>query len=230
MRILLIEDDAVIGERIQAGLTRAGSVVDWATDGESGLQLARAGTYALIILDLMLPRRDGWSICEALRLRRDNVPILMLTARDSVDDRIRGLDAGADDYLPKPFDFRELQARVRALLRRDSAHKTQVIRIGDLEIDTAARSVRRGGAEIRLTPHEYALLEALARNEGRTLSRELILERVWGDDESFSNTVSFHVACLRKKIDAGWERKLIHTVHGVGYVLRAPGDSPEAPR
>ena len=222
MRILLVEDDEVIAERIKAGLERARFTVDVAFDGETGLQMARDGPYALLILDLMLPRRDGWSVCEALRLRRNPVPILMLTARGAVEDRIRGLNTGADDYLPKPFDFNELLARVRALLRRDQIHKSRVIQIADLEIDPAARQVRRGGQEIVLTPREFALLEALARNEGRALTRDYILERVWGNDESYSNTVSFHVASLRKKIDAEHAVKLIQTVHGIGYALRGP--------
>jgi len=222
MRILLIEDDEVIAERIKAGLERARFTVDVAFDGETGLQMARDGPYALLILDLMLPRRDGWSVCEALRLRRNPLPILMLTARGGVEERVRGLNTGADDYLPKPFDFNELLARVRALLRRDQIHKSRVIQIADLEIDPAARLVRRGGQEIVLTPREFALLEALARNEGRALTRDYILERVWGNDESYSNTVSFHVASLRKKIDAEHAVKLIQTVHGIGYALRGP--------
>jgi len=185
--------------------------------------MAREDRYALIILDLMLPGRDGWSICTALRSRRNPVPILMLTARDAVEDRIRGLEDGADDYLTKPFDFNELLARVRALLRRDTFHKGSVISIADLEIDTRAHTVRRAGQDIHITPHEFSLLEALARNEGRTLSRDLILDRVWADDESYSNTVSFHIASLRKKIDSAHPTKLIHTVHGIGYALRAPG-------
>ena len=222
MRILLVEDDEVIAERIKAGLERARFTVDVAFDGETGLQMARDGPYALLILDLMLPRRDGWSVCEALRLRRNPLPILMLTARGGVEERVRGLNTGADDYLPKPFDFNELLARVRALLRRDQIHKSRVIQIADLEIDPAARLVRRGGQEIVLTPREFALLVALARNEGRALPREYILERVWGNDESYSNTVSFHVASLRKKIDAEHAVKLIQTVHGIGYALRGP--------
>jgi two-component system copper resistance phosphate regulon response regulator CusR len=227
MRILLIEDDEVIAERIKAGLEKAYFTVEVAFDGETGLQMARDGPYALLILDLMLPRRDGWSVCEALRLRRNSVPILMLTARGAVEDRIRGLNTGADDYLPKPFDFNELLARVRALLRRGQIHRSQVIQIADLEIDAGAHQVRRGGVEVLLTPREFALLEALARNEGRALTREHILERVWGNDESYSNTVSFHVASLRKKIDADYAVKLIHTVHGIGYALRGPESEGE---
>jgi DNA-binding response OmpR family regulator len=223
MRILLIEDDDVIAERIKFGMEKARFVVDVAYDGETGLSMAREGPYAVVILDLMLPGRDGWSVCEALRLRRNPVPILMLTARGAVEDRVRGLNAGADDYLPKPFDFSELLARVRALLRRDQIHKSGSLQVADLEIDSTTRQVRRAGQELVLTPREFSLLEALARNEGRTLTREHILERVWGDDESYSNTVSFHVASLRKKVDAEHAMKLIHTVHGIGYVLRGPG-------
>jgi len=229
MRILLIEDDEVIAERLQVGLEKARYTVDVAYDGETGLRMARVGSYAAILLDLMLPVRDGWSVCEALRLRGNRVPILMLTARGAVDDRVRGLDMGADDYLPKPFDFKELQARLRALVRRDSVNKSSLIRVGDLEIDTLARSTRRGGREIALTPHEFSLLEALARNEGRTVTREMIQECVWGDDESYSNVVSFHVASLRKKIDAEFSTKLIHTVYGVGYVMRAPEGEAAVP-
>ncbi len=222
MRILLIEDDEVIAERIQAGLEKAKFPVEIAADGEAGLRMALHGSYSLIILDLMLPGRDGWSVCEALRARRINTPILMLTARDAVEDRVRGLECGADDYLPKPFAFSELQARVRALLRREWTNRSRVLKVADLEVDTTARRVVRGGLEISLTPREYTLLEALAANEGRTLTREYVLERVWGDEESYSNTVAFHVAILRKKVDAAYPVKLIHTVHGVGYVLRAP--------
>jgi len=224
VRILLVEDDEVIAERIQAGLEKARYTVDVAYDGEHGLALAKDGAYALVILDVMLPRRDGWSVLEALRRRNKRVPVLMLTARDGVDDRVKGLDLGADDYLPKPFDFKELTARVRALLRRESVTKSNVIRIADLEIDVLARSTRRGGKDVSLTPHEFSLLEALARNSGRTLTREMIQECVWGDDESYSNVVSFHVASLRKKLDANAPTKLIHTVYGVGYVLRDPAD------
>jgi two-component system copper resistance phosphate regulon response regulator CusR len=222
MRILVVEDDSVIANLIQKGLERARYEVEVAGDGAAGLKKALGGRYDLIILDLMLPGRDGWSVCAALRERREVVPILMLTARDAVDDRVRGLEAGADDYLHKPFDFRELLARVRALLRRDKLHKTRVVRIADLEVDTSANRVSRGGHEIQLTPREYTLLEALVLNEGRVLTREMIQDRVWRDDESFPNTVNVHVANLRKKIDAEHEVKLIQTVHGLGYTLRRP--------
>jgi DNA-binding response OmpR family regulator len=222
VRILLIEDEGPIAAVIKRGLEGARFTVDVAADGAAGLQKALEEPYSLIILDLMLPKRDGWSVCEALRARRVTTPILMLTARDSVEDRVRGLETGADDYLPKPFDFTELIARVRALLRRDKVHKTRVIRIADLEIDTAAAVVRRGGQEVSLTRREYLLLEALAANAGRVLTREAIHDRVWMDEESYSNTVDVHIGLLRKKIDAGKDIRLIHTVHGVGYTLRAP--------
>lgn len=222
MRILVVEDDEVIAESLKEAIEDAGFVVDVAADGEAGLDLAVVGPYALILLDLMLPKRNGMDVCAAVRRSGNRVPILMLTARDAIDDRVKGLDCGADDYLPKPFDFKELMARVRALLRRDAVHKAQVVQVADLVIDSGARTVTRGGEEVALTPREYELLEALARNEGRTLTREVIQEQVWGDDESYSNVVSFHVALLRKKIDAGDRPRLIHTVHGVGYVLRTP--------
>ncbi|MCC6443189.1 MAG: response regulator transcription factor [Armatimonadetes bacterium] len=224
MKILLVEDDDVIAERVQAGLKKAGYETDIAPDGDAGLRLWKEGVYALIILDIMLPRRDGWEVCERIRARRDPVPILMLTARDAVNDRVRGLESGADDYLPKPFAFPELLARVRALLRRDKLHKARVIRVADLVIDTTARTGSRAGQSISLTPHEFDLLEALARNEGRTLTREVIMERVWNEEESDYGTVNFHIAQLRKKVDAPHPVKLIQTVHGVGYTLRSPGE------
>ena len=228
MRLLLVEDERPLGSLIRQGLEQAGYRVDWATEGETGLNEALTGEYDLILLDVMLPGRDGWEICQALRRRKDATPVLMLTARDAVDDRVKGLDLGADDYLTKPFDFKELRARVRALLRRGSVHKSRVIRIADLEIDTVARKVSRAGKEIPLTGREYGLLEALATSEGRILDRDTILERAWSEpDGSGSNTVDVYVWMLRKKIDAEHPVKLIHTVHGRGYVLR--NDAEEAP-
>lgn len=220
VRILLIEDDVIIARSLKAALQKVGYAVDAADNGEDGLHAAEIGEYDAVVLDLMLPKRDGWSVCQELRRQRNNVPILMLTARDAVDDRVRGLDVGADDYLPKPFDVRELVARIRALLRREKVHKGDRIEIADLVIDSSAHSVRRAGKEIKLTPREFSLLEALARNEGRTLTRDVILEDVWNGAESYPNTVNFHVTLLRKKVDAGFKPKLIHTVHGIGYVLR----------
>ena len=226
MRILLIEDEAPIAAVIKKGLERAKFSVDVAHDGEEGLNLALEHAYSLIILDLMLPKRDGWSICQTLRAKRDPTPILMLTARDAVPDRVRGLEMGADDYLPKPFDFQELLARVRAQIRREGVHRAGVMHIRDVEIDTVARRVTRAGAEVALTPREFTLLEALATNEGRVLTRERILERVWMDEgNTGSNTVDVYINLLRRKIDAGADHRLIQTVHGVGYVLRRPEDS-----
>jgi len=224
VRILLVEDDAAIAAVVRRGLEGARFQVDVAEDGETGLRQALAHEYGVILLDVMLPKLDGWAVCERLRARKVTTPILMLTARDAVSDRVKGLETGADDYLPKPFDFTELLARVRALLRRDKVHKGRVIHVGDLEVDTTAGVVRRAGQEIALTRREFSLLEALAANEGRVLSREVILERVWMDEESYSNTVDVHIGLLRKKIDAGHDVKLIQTVHGVGYTLRAPAD------
>ncbi len=221
MRVLVVEDEAGIAGMIREGLQEANYAVDVASNGVQGLRLAREETYHLIILDVMLPGRDGWSICEELRALRNRVPILMLTARDTIQDRVRGLDSGADDYLSKPFDFRELMARVRALLRRDKIHRTRIIRVADLEIDTAQRRVLRSGSEIHLSHREYDLLEALASREGTVLTREVIQERVWMNEEAFSNTVNVYIGMLRKKIDANYAVKLIQTVHGVGYALHA---------
>lgn len=224
MRILLVEDEMGIANLIKQGLEESNYDVDVARDGQIGLTMAQEQTYHLILLDVMLPGRDGWSVCEELRARRNRVPILMLTARDTVQDRIRGLDTGADDYLPKPFDFQELLARVRALLRRDKIHRTRVIRVADLEIDTAQRRVTRAGEEIHLSHREYDLLEALAANEGKVLTRDAIQERIWMNEESYSNTVNVYIGMLRKKVDANHRVKLIQTVHGVGYTLRLPDE------
>lgn len=224
MRILLVEDDEAIAEVVKQGLEEAYYSVDIANDGLQGLAMAEEEAYSLLILDVMLPGMDGFAICRRLREGRNLVPILMLTARDSLDDRVHGLEIGADDYLPKPFEFPELVARVRALLRRDKIHRTRVIQIADLEIDSGSRRVKRGGQEIRLTPREYELLEALASYEGRPVSREAIQEHIWMDDDSYSNTVDVCIGQLRKKIDSEHETKLIQTVHRVGYMLRDPDD------
>lgn len=223
MRILVVEDDLVIAEQLTRSLEKEKFAVTTVRDGVVAEKQGLDDAYGLIVLDVMLPGQNGLKVCENLRRRRVSTPILMLTARDSVEDRIRGLQGGADDYLPKPFDVREFLARVHALLRRDKVHKTGLIQVADLEIDTVGKSARRAGKELRLTPREFSLLEALARNEGRTLTRDVILERVWDNEESLLNTVNFHVASLRKKVDAGFEKKLIQTVHGIGYSLRAAG-------
>lgn len=225
MRILLIEDEMGIANLIREGLEEAGYTVHLAHDGNTGLEMALEETYHLILLDLMLPGRDGWSVCEELRSRRMRIPIMMLTARETTQDRVRGLDTGADDYLPKPFDFQELLARVRALLRRDKVNRTRVIRVADLEIDTAQHRVHRAGVEIPLSHREYDLLEALAGNEGKVLTREAIQERIWMNEDAGFNTVNVYIGMLRKKIDANHVVKLIHTVHGVGYTLRMPQEA-----
>ena len=226
MRILLVEDEPDIAAVIKLGLEQAHYQVDVEGDGRQGLQCAERHLYSLIILDVMLPGLNGFEICERLREEANPTPILMLTARDSVTDRVRGLQTGADDYLPKPFDFAELLARVEALMRRDRLYKSRVIRIADLEMDTSRHTVKRAGREISLTPREYALLEALAARAGQVLTRELIQERVWLDEESSSNTVDVYIGTLRKKIDFGYEPKLIQTVHGVGYTLKPPQPAP----
>jgi DNA-binding response OmpR family regulator len=224
MRILLIEDEPELAEAIRQGLERARYQVTWEANGTAGFQRTVEEEFTVVVLDLMLPGIDGWTICQRMRARGDATPILMLTARDEVEDRVRGLELGADDYLPKPFAFAELKARVMALMRRDRKHKGRIIRIADLEVDIGARRVRRGGQDISLTPREYDLLEALVTHEGQILSREWIQERVWMDPDSFSNTVEVHIGVLRKKVDAGREVKLIHTAHRQGYVLRRPLD------
>lgn len=222
MRVLLIEDEEMLGALITEGLEVSHYEVVWERDGLAGLDRARDETFGVILLDIMLPGADGWTVCRRLRERKDRTPVLMLTARDSVEDRVRGLDIGADDYLPKPFDFKELRARVRALMRRERIHRSGVIRVADLEIDSTARRVTAAGREVALTAREFALLEALAAHEGQILSQDRILQRVWGDEDTASNTVEVYVSMLRKKIDAGREHRLIHTVRGLGYTLRAP--------
>ena len=222
MRLLVVEDDLAISNMLRRGLTEANYEVDTALDGASGLEMALGHRYNLIILDLMLPKLDGWGLCQRLREEEQDTPLLMLTARDVVDDLVRGLDVGADDYLTKPFNFQELLARIRALLRRDKKHRVRVIRVADLEIDTAQRRVTRAGVEIGLSHREYELLEALAASEGRVLSRDMIQERVWSNEHSSSNTVDVYIGMLRKKIEAVNTIRLIQTVHGMGYTLRRP--------
>jgi two-component system copper resistance phosphate regulon response regulator CusR len=220
MKILVVEDDPGIMRLVRKALEQAGYVVDTAADGKTGLDMAENENYGLVILDIMLPVSDGWTICERLRESGSRVPIMMVTARDMVGDRVRGLDIGADDYLPKPFEIQELLARVRALLRRDRVHRTRVIKVADLIVDTAQRRVTRAGIEIGLSHREYELLEALAANESKVLTREVIQERIWMDDDSSSNTVDVYINMLRKKIDNGHDIKLIQTVRGAGYTLR----------
>jgi DNA-binding response OmpR family regulator len=223
MNILIVEDEEAIASVVQKGLEEAGYRVAVARDGRDGLEKARERRFHLLILDIMLPGLDGLTICREIREDRNPVPILMLTAKDAVPDRVTGLETGADDYLPKPFEFPELLARVGALLRRDKLHRSRLIEVADLKIDTGAHRVERAGREIALSSREYELLEALASQEGRVLTREVILDRIWMAEDSFSNTVDVYIGSLRKKVDAGHSLKLIRTVHGVGYTLRSDG-------
>jgi heavy metal response regulator len=220
MRILLVEDDNRIANFVTKGLQENAYAVDAASDGETGLYLASINSYDAIILDVMLPVKDGFTVCRELRADHIKTPILMLTARDAVDDKISGLDFGADDYLTKPFEFRELLARLRAILRRSVEVRPPKIIVGDLEIDTIAQKVWRGGGEIFLTTKEYALLEYLAREKGKVLGRTEIAEHVWDENfDAFSNLIDVYIRRLRSKMDEGFSTQLIHTRRGAGYVL-----------
>ena len=222
MKILLVEDDAYLVATLAKGLRERAYAVDTARDGERAIYLASVNSYDLIVLDVMLPVKEGRAVCRELRAVGLRTPILMLTARDSVEDRIAGLDSGADDYLVKPFDFQELLARLRALLRRQPGLRPAVAEIADLRLDTAGHIVSRGGRLLNLTAKEYALLEFLVLNQGRVVGREEIGQHVW--DENFdplSNIIDVYVKRLRAKVDAGSAQCLIHTRRGEGYVLRA---------
>ena len=223
-RVLLVEDERKLAGFVRRGLEEEGHRVDLAFDGRDGLEMARIGRYDLVILDLMLPEVEGLRICRILRQEGCNVPILVLTALGAVEDRVEGLDAGADDYLVKPFSLAELAARVRALLRRPPSEAPSALRAGDLEMDPCRREVRRGGRLLQLTPREWSLLEYLLRNRGRVVTRTMIAEAVWGYDfEGFSNVVDVYISHLRRKVDRGFSRRLIHTVRGVGYILEENG-------
>ena len=223
MRILLIEDDEKIASFIIKGLKAAGFAVDHAADGHTGLNLAATEPYDAAIVDIMLPKMDGLTLIKALREERINTPIIILSAKDSIDDRVRGLHTGGDDYLTKPFAFSELLARVQALLRRNSgAAEPTRLSFADLSIDLLTRDVRRGDQRIDLQPREFALLEYLMRNVGKVVSKTMIMEHVW--DYHFdpqTNVVEARICRLRDKIEKGFDEKLIHTVRGVGYVLRS---------
>ncbi|MBI4487271.1 MAG: response regulator transcription factor [Acidobacteria bacterium] len=222
MRALLVEDDATIAEFVARGLREAGFAVDRAADGEEGLEAARTHPYDVAIIDLMLPRRDGLSVIEAMRRAGITAPVLILSARRSVDDRVRGLQTGGDDYLTKPFAFAELLARVQALVRRASrTPEPTTLTYDDLAVDLLSRRVTRGGTPIDLRPREFVLLEYLMRNAGKVVSKTMILSHVW--DYSFdpqTNIVDVLVSRLRERIDRPFEKKLLHTVRGVGYVIR----------
>jgi len=221
MRILVVEDEKKVASFIKKGLQEEHYAVDIAYDGEEGLALVQINEYDLILLDIMLPKLDGMEVLRRIRGNGFGVPILILTAKDSVEDIVTGLDTGSDDYLTKPFSFAELVARVRALLRRKAKEKTDILTIGDLSLSTSTHRVKRGTREIELTPKEYALLEYFMRNPNRILTRTLITEHVWDyhfDPET--NVIDVYVNYLRKKIDQGFEKKLIHTIRGSGYMMK----------
>lgn len=223
MRILVVEDDLKLAALLRQGLQEHGFVVDFAADGSSGLEMAVGETYDAIVLDLLLPRLDGLSVLKALRDRRIPAPVLMLSARGALEDRVRGLDLGADDYLPKPFGFSELLARIRAITRRPATGPRTLLALADLELDPAARLVRRGDRKIELTAREFALLEYLLRRKGIVVTRDMILQNVWdAEHDGGSNLIDVYINYLRRKVDHDNPTKLIHTVRGVGYVLREP--------
>src|SRR5918911_1649526 len=222
MRILLVEDEPRIANVIAKGLREHSYAVDVAQDGDAGLYQTSINDNDVIILDVLLPQRDGFEVCRELRRRRNTTPILMLTARAAIDDRIAGFDAGADDYLTKPFSFRELLARIRALLRRDSQLRPDVLEIADLQVDSGSHRVSRANREVPLTAKEYALLEYLARRAGQIVSRAEIAAHVWDDTfDPFSNTIEVYMNRLRKKIDGEHSIKLLHTRRGEGYILES---------
>lgn len=220
MRILLVEDEPTAARMLAKGLREQGYAVDHSLDGEQALYQNSINNYDLVILDVMLPRRDGFEVCREIRTAGSAVPVLILTARDAVDDRVVGLDSGADDYLTKPFDFRELLARARALLRRVETLHPETLKVADLEIETQSRRVKRAGQAIQLTLKEYALLEYFARNVDRVLGRAEIAEHVWDQNfDLFSNLIEVYIQRLRRKIDDGHRLKLFRTRRGEGYVL-----------
>jgi heavy metal response regulator len=222
VRLLVVEDEKKVASFIKKGLEEEGYAVDLAPDGEEGLGMALDGVHDLIILDICLPRMDGLRVLQELRKQKVATPVLLLTVRATIEDKVLGLDAGADDYLTKPFAFQELLARIRALLRRRAEAEPPILQVADLILDPAQRSVSRGGERIDLTTREFALLAYFMRNPGRVLTRTMISEHVWDYNfDTMTNVIDVYVNYLRKKIDAGREPKLIHTVRGVGYVLKA---------
>jgi heavy metal response regulator len=221
MRLLVVEDEKKVASFIKKGLEEEGYAVDLAADGETGLMMGLDGVHDLIILDVNLPRMDGLSVLQELRKKKVTTPVLLLTVKATIEDKVLGLDSGADDYLTKPFAFQELLARVRALLRRRAEADSPLLQVADLALDPATRFVSRGDEKIELTAKEFALLAYFMRNPGRVLTRTMIAEHVWDYDfDPMTNVIDVYVNYLRKKIDAGREAKLIHTVRGVGYVMK----------
>jgi len=225
MRVLLVEDDEKVSSFIRRGLVQEGFAVDVSSDGRDAFHRVLHEPYDVVVLDIVVPYIDGWELLDEIRKRGCRVPVLILSAKDGIEDRVRGLNAGADDYLVKPFGFAELTARLRALLRRHSDLGTSVLRVGDLEIDLTARKVTRGATRINLTPKEFSFLEYLARNRGNVITRTMISEHVWDQHfDTLTNVIDVYIRYLRAKIDEPFQAKLIHTIRGVGYVL-----SEEAP-
>ncbi len=222
MRILVVDDDKKLCDTLKRGLEENTYAVDCVQDGEDGIFYAEITPYDLIILDVMMPKKDGWEVCRELRLKKVNTPILMLTAKDEVEDRVRGLDAGADDYLVKPFAFAELLARVRALMRRDSETKSTELILGDLVLDTVTREVGWRGKQVHLTSKEFAILEYLMRHPNAVVTRTMIEEHAWNYDfDSMSNLVDVYIRRLRKKIDPDRGKQIITTIRGAGYRIKA---------
>jgi two-component system, OmpR family, copper resistance phosphate regulon response regulator CusR len=223
MRILVVEDEKRIADFIARGLKEEHYAVDIAYDGEQGLYLAEINPYDLMIFDIMLPKYEGVDMCRQLRSKKNNTPILMLTARAAVKDKVTGLNAGADDYLTKPFSFEELLARVKVLLRRATTNKTSILKVADLELNQLNHEVKRTGKTMVLTAKEFALLEYLMLNSAQVISRSMISEHVWNEQfDSMTNVIDVHIRNLRNKIDDGFKRKLIHTLRGSGYMLKSP--------
>ncbi|PIQ97960.1 MAG: DNA-binding response regulator [Nitrospinae bacterium CG11_big_fil_rev_8_21_14_0_20_56_8] len=221
MRILVVEDEKKVAGFIKKGLEEETYAVDVAYDGEEGLHMARENQYDLIILDLMLPRIEGLEVLRQIREGTIDTPVILLTAKDSVEDKVRGLNKGADDYMTKPFAFSELLARVRVLLRRGKADTKTVLQIDDLTLDLVSHKVNRNGEEIELTGKEYSLLEYFMRNKGKVLTRTMIAEHVWDYNfDTFTNVIDVYINHLRKKIDKNYPKKLLHTMRGVGYVMK----------
>ncbi|MBF8297269.1 MAG: DNA-binding response regulator [Bacteroidetes bacterium] len=221
MRILVVEDEKKVARFVQQGLEEEHYTVDVAHDGEAGLQMAESENYDLLVLDVMLPKKSGLDLIREFRARRGTAPALMLTAKGSIEDKVAGLDSGADDYLTKPFAFAELLARVRSLLRRGSKEKSTVLMIADLELDTVTHKAKRAGRTIELTAKEYALLEYFLRNKEHVLSRTIIAEHIWDYNfDTGTNIIDVYVNHLRAKIESPGEKRLIHTVRGVGYAMK----------